>query len=187
MVFDNGKAIMRTQARHIIVAGLFAGLSLSIGAIALGAESDWEASGPPPAAVPAFKAGDVVTVAPESANLMRGTEVVAVVAGGQRIVVVEVRGQWVGTYVAANGEKKDGWLRMSDFIPAGDSARADHRVPCQQCALQTVTAASSTPEAAVCRVRAEPTGSSYFRDYDAGYYGRHETDPNLTVWEPWMH
>ena len=115
---------------------------------------------------------------------MRGEKEVTVVRGGQRIVVVEVRDPWVGAYVFADGERKAGWLRTTDLIPVNDSAKPKQGQVCL-CAMQTVTPAPPTVTAA-CRVSGGP-GPDYFRDYNAGYYDRHEVDPNLTVWEPWMH
>jgi hypothetical protein len=155
--------------------------------MAASAERQAGTFGRPPRAEPAFKPGDVVTVVPERANLMRGADVVTVVRGGQRIVVVEVRSQWVGAYVFTDGEKKGGWLRTSDFIPVADSAKREGSQACP-CAMQTAAAAPQPPTAdAACRVvRTEPT-QDYFQDYYVGYYERHELDPDLTVWEPWRH
>lgn len=176
---------MNRALRLGIVAGLVVTFSLSAAARGLSGERAGPSSGPSPQTEPAFKPGDVIAVAPQHANLMRGADVVAVVPGGERIVVVEVRDQWIGTYVVRNGQKKAGWLRATDFIPADDSAKPQEGQVCL-CAMPTTTAAAPNPPAATCPVRTGPA-ERYFRDYYTGYYGRHETDPDIHVWEPWMH
>jgi hypothetical protein len=130
---------MKVRPTHALVAGLMVSVSLSVLAWAAGNEPPGRASGESPLTEPGFKPGDIVAVAPERANLMRGAEVVAVVPGGQRIVVVEVRDQWVGAYVLISGEKKAGWLRTTDFIPVNDSAKPPEGQVCP-CAKQATSA-----------------------------------------------
>ena len=48
---------------------------------------------------------------------MVGDEVVATVLKGQRIIVIDVRDSWVGTYVSVNGQQRRGWITTADFVP----------------------------------------------------------------------
>ena len=128
------------------------------------------ASSPSPASEPRFQAGDTLIVAGPKARLMQGDRVVTAVPQGQRIVVVEVRDGWVGTHVTVNGQTKAGWLAMADFLPAvalaGEPKPADVAV--------TVHVCESWP------AQAQETEA-----FLIGKYLRHETDPNIHVWEPW--
>jgi hypothetical protein len=174
---------MSIQLRHGLVAGLVLGCWLSAVAVAVSAELGGQASGQAPRTEPSFQPGDVLTVAPARANLLRGADVVAVVSGGQRLVVVEVRDQWIGTYVETNGAKKAGWLRATDFVPVAEAARPQEGQACL-CAMQTTTAGAPTP------VAAYPTGGRYTRDYYQDYktsYYSHEPDPDIHAWQPWLH
>jgi hypothetical protein len=174
---------MSIQLRHGLLAGLVLGCWLSTVVVAVSGERAGQTPGQAPRTEPRFQPGDILTVAPERANLMRGAEVVAVVPGGERLVVVEVRDQWIGVYVSTNGEKKAGWLRATDFVPVADAAQPQQGQACL-CAMQTTTAAVPTP------VAAYPMGGGYTRDYYQDYHTglySHEPDPNIHAWEPWRH
>jgi hypothetical protein len=136
----------------------------------------------------------VLTIAAESAQLMRGDKIIATVPKGRQVVVVEVRDPWIGIYVSLGDQRKAGWMQTAAFVPSGGSAAqgyiaAGYDVKQQggpQIALTAESPSISLSEASsACRVRVQ--SPDYFRDYDAGYYTRHETDPNLQTWEPWMY
>jgi len=147
---------------------------LSSAVLAAGGDRDPGDSGQAPRAEPRFKAGDTLVIAAERSNLMLGQAVVAAIPKGQRIVVVEFRDPWVGTYAAANGQKKAGWIRVTDVVPGnGDSARAPVR-----------SAPPPTPVGNRLLLRSTPPADPWDA-YLIGYYLRHETDPNIHVWEPW--
>jgi hypothetical protein len=154
---------------------LVAVLAVSLAAVAV--EPD---RGSPPADQPRFKAGDIATVAVDNARLMTGNEVVAAVPKGQRIVVIEVRGSWIGTYLSLAGQQKSGWIGTDAFVPAAPSPREPvlHTVamPVEAQPAQSTPSYYSGPE----RGRAAD-------DYHVGYYLRHETDPNIHTWEPWRY
>jgi hypothetical protein len=171
-----------------LVTGLSVGTFL-FAAQAANGSPDSGGSAVPPRETPQFKAGDVLTVATPNTSLMRGEQVTATVPQGQQVVVVEVRDPWVGVYVSIGNQKKAGWLQATAFVPrgkqpelvaAGYSAQQEQG-PQVRLAAQSV---SAPQPAAICPVSSADT---FFRAYDAGYYGRHETDPNLETWEPWMY
>jgi hypothetical protein len=72
-----------------------------------------------------FQTGDTLQVALSGAKLMLGSQLLATLPQGERIVVQETRGSWVGTRVSIGGQMKAGWIRTADFAPidrvAGDS------------------------------------------------------------------
>ncbi|MGA2068281.1 MAG: S24/S26 family peptidase [Thermoguttaceae bacterium] len=182
---------MSIQLRRGLVAGLVLGCWLSmVAVVAASGEREGQTSGQAPRTEPTFKPGDILTVAAERANLMRGAEVVAVVPGGERLVVVEVRDQWIGTYVSENGERKAGWLRTSDFVPVTDVAAKPQAGQACLCAMQTATAAPPAPAAAYPVGAAYSVGSGpmqgYYQGYFSSYYS-HEPDPDIHAWQPWMH
>jgi hypothetical protein len=186
---------MNASLRGGLFIGLVLGFSLSSVAMAASGSQNARGPSPSPTAEPRFAPGDLVTTAAERSNLMRGDEVVATVPRGQRIVVVEVRGSWVGTHVVANGRSKAGWIRVTDFIPAGGAAGSAY-IPAVYAAdkdaglritLAAKSESTSSPQAsAACPIATEPA-HNYFSAYEAGYYGRHETDPNIHEWQPWMY
>jgi hypothetical protein len=149
----------------------------------------------PPAVEPRFQAGDTLAIASEGADLMLGEQVIAVLSRGKRIVVVEVRDAWVGTHVIVQGEKKAGWVRVHDFLPpAGAAKRGERAVAGADSVSQAAytTADSVVSEAAEAAPRVSQPGSRpverEYRDaFLIGKYDRHETDPNVHVWEPWRH
>jgi hypothetical protein len=115
---------------------------------------------------------------------------------GQTVVVVEVRGRWVGIYVSIDGQKKEGWLRTTDFVPTGAAtqpASVTASLPVMRrdgpeviLAAESKSSAPPAP-ASACEAPSGQANDHYFRAYYTGYYTRHETDPNLEVWEPWMY
>ncbi len=147
---------------------------LSPAVLAAGGERDPGAPGQAPQAEPRFKAGDTLVIAAERSNLMLGQAVVTAMPKGHRIVVVEFRDPWVGTYASVNGQKKSGWIRVADVVPGnGDSAREPVRSAPPATTVGNRLLLRSTPPP-------EPWDA-----YLIGYYLRHETDPNVHVWEPW--
>jgi hypothetical protein len=178
-----------------LIAGLIVGAGLSPAARAANDNQDSRGLAQPPRETPQFKPGDVLTVAAQSTPLMRGDKIIASVPKGQQVVVVEVRDPWLGIYVSIGDQKKAGWMRTTAFIPAagGDQpgyVTAGYDVkpegsPQVTFATESQPVSPSQASAAYC----VPAGAAdhYFRAYDAGYYTRHETDPNLEAWEPWMY
>ncbi len=178
-----------------LMAGLMVGACLSTAVLAANGDRDSRGSPQPPRETPQFKAGDVLAVAAESTPLMRGDKIIAIVPKGQPVVVVEVRDPWLGIYVSIADQKTAGWMRTTAFVPLGGSDRPDYVAAAYNVKREggpEVTLAtehksvSPAGESAACRDSSGPA-SNYFRDYDAGYYTRHETDPNLETWEPWRY
>lgn len=62
------------------------------------------------ATVPTPPMGRQVVVSVGRAPLMRGSQTLATVAYGQRLNVIEMQGQWVGTSVTVNGRRIAGWV-----------------------------------------------------------------------------
>lgn len=62
------------------------------------------------AAAAAPQTGRQVVVSVSRAPLMRGSQTLATVAYGQRLNVIEMQGQWVGTSVIRNGRRIAGWI-----------------------------------------------------------------------------
>jgi hypothetical protein len=174
---------MNIRIRQGLVVGVVVVSSLSTVMVAAAERQD-RSSGVAPQAAPEFQAGDVLTVTSDGARMMRGADLVAVAAKGQRLVVVDVRDGWIGAYMFTNGQRQAGWFRAIDVTPADDPPKPAPAQACL-CAMQTVTPAPQ-PAQETSPVSNGPR-RDYFRAYDAGYYDRHETDPNLTTWEPWMH
>ena len=125
-----------------------------------------------------------------------GDKIIATVPKGQQVVVVEVRDPWLGIYVSIGDQKTAGWMRTTAFVPAGGGNQpgyvaAGYDVK-REGGPEVILAAQSqirfpgggSPLSAADSSR---PASDYFRGYDNGYYTRHETDPNLETWEPWMY
>ena len=174
---------MNTSQTNWRIAGLLAAILVLASASAWAVESAASDASGAPAAEPRFKPGDTLLVAAEGANLMLGNEVITAVRKGQRIVVVEVRHPWVGTYVMVNNQKKVGWIRSKEFIPADLPALAASAGPQVYSSYRPV----AEPAAAPVRVYVAPSSSSVDDAYLVGKYQRHELDPNVHVWEPWRH
>ena len=60
---------------------------------------------------PEIKPGDTVIVAEDGTKLMRGTEVVAELKKRTEIKVTQVKDDWIGGHLTANGEQPTGWIR----------------------------------------------------------------------------
>jgi hypothetical protein len=175
-----------------LMAGLIVGVCLSSATLAANGNRSVGDLPQPPRETPQFKPGDVLAVAAASAQLMRGDNILATVPKGRQVVVVEVRDPWVGIYVSLGDQKQAGWVPTTAFVPAGGSAQAgyvaagysaEQRGGAEVTLAAESQAVSSPAVSAACRV----SSPDYFRDYDIGYYTRHETDPNLQTWEPWMY
>jgi hypothetical protein len=165
-------------------AGLLVVVFLSPAVLAAGGERDPGDAGQAPQAEPRFKAGDTLVIAAERSNLMLGKSVVTAMPKGYRIVVVEFRDPWVGTYATVDGQKKSGWIRVTDVVPTnGNSTNEPVRS-----APPATTVGTTTERAAVVGngrlLRTAPRPDPWDA-YLTGYYLRHETDPNIHVWEPW--
>ena len=178
-----------------LMAGLMVGVCLSPAVLAANGDRDSRGSAQPPRETPQFKPGDVLAVAAESTPLMRGNKIIAIVPKGQPVVVVEVRDPWIGVYVSIADQKTAGWMRTTAFVPAAGGNQpgyvaAGYDVKRERGPEVTLAAQSQSvspaAESAACRDSSR-SASNYFRDYDTGYYTRHETDPNLQTWEPWMY
>jgi hypothetical protein len=59
-----------------------------------------------------FSAGDPFVVAQQGAPLMRGPTTLATLAAGQRLNVVQTKGDWIGTRAALNGRTIAGWVHQ---------------------------------------------------------------------------
>jgi hypothetical protein len=168
------------NAAKVLVVWLSLGVTVLPAVVAVAGNPDGGPSPQAPGQEPRFKAGDVLTVAVDRANLMVGTQVIATVPKGQRVVLADVRDSWLGTFVLVNGQKKAGWIATADFLPVGAAPGP-----------QVYTAALpviSTPDAVTPRPTISPAPrDDYLDNYYYGYYNRHETDPNIHVWEPWRH
>jgi hypothetical protein len=146
---------------------------VSCACLARAAEAD-RVSLPAPADMPKFKAGETLSVAAEKARLMLGAATVATLPRGQRFVVVEVRDSWIGTRLSVGGQEKHGWIATSDIVAVSPTEPQ----------VYTVLKPTETQGAPPVRSHANAV---YSDDYLYGYYVRHETDPNMHVWEPWRH
>lgn len=145
-----------------------------------------------PPTEPAFKPGDTLTVASQHASLRIGENVVATLPRGHRVLVAEVRDRWVGTLASVDGQPKAGWIQTHEFLPADTPA-----VPCTALLSSTGTAqvhtayrlsesGAPTPVAVGREVSTAYRFDHHDRDpFVTGRYERHETDPNMHVWEPW--
>jgi hypothetical protein len=118
-----------------------------------------------------FQAGDTLQTAAEGTKLMLGSEVVATVPKGERIVVLETRGAWIGTRVSVNGQMKAGWIRTTDFAPINrlsGSARGVEATFAANPQLSSQPQASAQPQAgdiggpAVYEPRSGSSGGYYF-------------------------
>ncbi len=186
---------MNTSLKSWSVGGFIAIVFLSSAALAAGGNRERGGSALSPSEAPQFKPGDILTIAAGNANLMRGDRTIATVPKGQPVVVVEVRGQWVGIYVSIDGQKRTGWMRTTDFVPAS-AATQPGSIPTSFAVMQrggpeVILAAESKsyapPAPSPAGEAQSGQANGYFRAYYTGYYTRHETDPNLEVWEPWRY
>lgn len=70
-----------------------------------------------------FSARDQVVVGQQGAPLKRGSRTLATLDQGQRLNVVETRGNWVGTRVTVDGQLVAGWLHKRYLSAAGQLAQ----------------------------------------------------------------
>jgi hypothetical protein len=176
---------MNSVPKRRFLAGLSAGAFLLWAALVVAGDRDLGGPSAAPGEEPRLKVGSTLVIAADSANLMVGSAVVATIPKGQRIVVVEVRDSWVGTYVLVNGQKRAGWIGSADFVPSGGPVKPEPQI---YTASESTTVTEPAQSPAKVRVRVPAVSDArddYFRDYNTGYYTRHETDPNVHVWEPW--
>ena len=176
---------MNTSLTNWRIVGLLAAILVFASASAWAVEPVASDASQAPAAEPRFKPGDTLLVAAERANLMLGNDVIAAVRKGQRIVVVEVRHPWVGTYVMANNQKKVGWIRSKEFLPADIPALAASAESSAGPQVYSSYRPVAEPAAAPVRVYVAPSNTGVDDAYLVGKYQRHELDPNVHVWVPW--
>ena len=174
---------MNRSSKNGVVVGLLGAMILSVTAVAAAGDRGSAGSAQAPGGKPQFKVGDVLAVAAENANLMVGSEVLAVLPKAAQILVVETRDGWVGGYVSVGGQQRAGWIRVADFVPAPRPAQPESHLYTAAMQIESQPAQSTTRYQAPVRVSAP----SYDQDYHIGYYIRHETDPNVHVWEPWRY
>jgi hypothetical protein len=163
---------MRTHLKNEFVVACVAGIILFSTPL-FAAKPKLNSADQPPAVEPRFKAGDTLAIAAENADLMLGDQVIAAMGKGQRIIVVEVRDSWIGTHVVLQGEKKAGWIRMHDLLPPALAGQREG---------STVAQSNETTHRVYRCTHAEQEHRDAFL---IGKYDRHETDPNVHVWEPW--
>lgn len=70
-----------------------------------------------------FSPQDQIVVAQQGAPLKRGSRVLATLDQGQRLNVVESRGNWVGTRVVVDGQVVAGWLHKRYLSAPAQSAQ----------------------------------------------------------------
>ena len=182
---------MNAQLNGRLVAILMAVAMLLATGLAVGGELGIGSS-QAPGAEPRFKVGDTLTIAADRANLMVGSVVVAALSRGARIVVVEVRDSWIGTYVSVNGQQKAGWIGAIDFIPTGLAADSEARVstaflPIVSESVPAVAGSGVNPTPPVPRIdHSHDYASGYYQEQGV-YYNEHGVEPNIHVWEPWRY
>jgi len=162
----------------------------------LAADRNRNSSDRPPAAIPQFQPGDTLVVASQHANLMLGDQVITVLGKGTRVVVVEFRNRWVGTHVVVQGQRKAGWVWIRDFLPSNGALKPGQNAvagagsalqPQVSVVAESTAAAAAGPARRVGRAGWTPAEPEYRDPFLIGKYERHETDPNVHVWEPWRY
>ena len=103
---------------------------------------------------------------------------------GQRIIIIEVRDPWVGTYVSVNGQERAGWIGIAAFVPASSPAKSETQIHTASELIVSEPAQNAARVQVRRPARSDP-GDDYFQNYYYRYYMLHETDPNIHVWEPW--
>jgi hypothetical protein len=175
---------MNARLNGWFVVALIAGAILSSATLAFAGNGEKGALSPAPPDEPQLKVGSTLVIAGDGANLIVGSHIVAALPKGQRIVVVEVRDPWVGTYVSVNGQKRAGWIATADFVPVSSPVKPGPKI--YTAAESTVSEPTANAVHMQTRNSACSSSPDYFTDYNIGYYQRHETDPNIHTWEPWM-
>ena len=173
-----------------LVASLMAVFMLLAAGLAVGGELGTSGPSQAPGTEPRFKVGDTLTIAADRANLMLQSVVVAALPRGARIVVVEVRGSWIGTYVSVNGQQKAGWIGAMDFIPTGLAAGSEARVstallPTVSGSALTVVGSAVNPTLPVPRIDRRRDYASGYHNEQGVYYNEHGVEPDIHAWEPW--
>jgi hypothetical protein len=69
-----------------------------------------------------IRENDTVEVTASGAALRQGRETVARLTKGQRLPVVRIREDWIGTSVAVGGVRKGGWVRKGEVKFVGEDA-----------------------------------------------------------------
>ncbi len=186
---------MRAYSRIEFVAVWVGGIVLFSFSV-FAADPKLKSAGRPPAVEPRFRPGDTLAVASERAQLLIGDQVLALLRKGQRVIVAEVREPWVGTHVMHGGEKKAGWIHIHDFLPPAGAGHPDgtatataESVPQVQISTSASATVAEAAERAPCVFLRSGRSAEreYWDDFLIGKYDRHETDPNIHVWEPWRH
>ena len=181
---------MNARLNGRLVAILAAFVMLLATGLAVGGELVTSAPYLAPGAEPRFKVGDTLIIAADRADLMVGSNVVASLLRGTRIVVVEVRESWIGAYVSVNGQHKAGWIGAIDFIPTGLAANSDARMstavlPVVSESVPTVVGSGVNPTPPVLRIDHSRDYASGYRGEQGVYYNEHGVDPDIHAWEPW--
>jgi hypothetical protein len=158
---------MRTLTKCWPVSTCVVGLFLASAVLAGDAGCDSRGPSPVGLSGAAYQAGDTIEIAAQDARLMLGTQVIAAVPKGQRIVVLETRGNWVGAQVSAAGQMKAGWIRATDFAPGSRLAGPSRGVGATFAADPQ---ASSQPEASP-QPRAYDVGGPVVRWPGGAYSG----------------
>jgi hypothetical protein len=96
------------------------------------------------AAISAFKPGDTLTVASAGASLKVGDRVVATVARGQRIIVSNVSGSWIGTSVEQDGRQISGWISPSELVVDRTASKSVPAAVAQPAAFRAASAGAPT-------------------------------------------
>jgi hypothetical protein len=138
----------------------------------------------PPATEPQFQAGDTVTIASENAQLMLGERFLGPVPKGVQVLVVEVRDPWIGTQVMVDGRRTAGWIRVDDLLPSGVASQPQLHTTYRPTLPEVAFEAVEPPRYVVVPCRPMPADDESAA-FMIGKYDRHETDPNVHVWEPW--
>lgn len=165
-----------------VIVGWIPVILLVAAGMAAGAGTE---NGQAPGAEPQFRAGDSPAIAAQYANLTVGTNVVAKLPKGQRIVVVEVRQPWVGTYVSIDGQQKGGWIKIADFIPSGPVVEPGALI---HTAARVVTSEpiESADNRPAISITVRPQYNYYSSDRENPIY-EHGIERDIHQWEPWRH
>ena len=159
--------------------------------VATGAEVAADARSQAPDIAPQVKAGDVLTVAGERADMMVGRTVLATLPQGQQVLVVDIRDAWIGTYVRVGSREQAGWIATGAFVPTAVAAKspgpADACPPQPRTVFRPIASETVYSQVPAAASRSRPAQQEEWDAFTVGKYMRHEIDPNVHAWEPWMY